>query len=91
MTTASNRSHGADPETLQDSLSGMADVVRKEVQRELGAAREAAGDMLERGREKAEELREGVSDRIRERPLTSVLVATGVGVLIGVLLARRSD
>ena len=90
MTSASNRSGTAgDESTLKDELSGMADTARKEVRRELERVREKAGEMMDRGRESVERVRESVSDRVRERPLTSVLVAGGIGLLLGMLVARR--
>jgi len=89
MSTAGNRSGAPGDSTLQDDLSGMADTVRKEVRRELDRVREAAGEMVDRGRESVERVRENVSDRVRERPLTSVLIAGGIGMLLGMLAARR--
>ena len=91
MTSASNRSGASaqDEGTLQEALSGTADSVRKEVRREIERVREAAGEMVDRGRESVERVRENVSDRVRERPLTSVLIAGGIGVLLGMLVARR--
>ena len=83
---------GAQPHdegTLHDDLSAMADIVRREVKREMGRLRSAAGDMVERGRETAERAREGLSERIRERPLTSVLIAGGLGLLRGARATRR--
>lgn len=42
-------------------------------------------DAMDKGREKVEDVRE----RVQENPLQSVLIATGVGLLIGMLLHRR--
>jgi ElaB/YqjD/DUF883 family membrane-anchored ribosome-binding protein len=94
MTTSTDRSHashatGPDAETLRDDLSAMAEIVRKEVRREVERVREAAGDLVDRGREKADEMRESVSERVRERPLTSLLIAGGIGLLLGMYAARR--
>ena len=86
--SASNRS-GAEESTLKDDLAGVAESARKDVRRELERVREKAGELVERGRESVERARESVSDRVRERPLTSVLIAGGVGLLLGMLVARR--
>ena len=40
-------------------------------------------------KEKGQVVVEGAQDKIRERPLTSVLIAFGLGVLIAKLLDRR--
>lgn len=56
-----------------------------------GAAglREKAADCLTQGRKKARKLERSVERRIERRPLSSLLAAAGLGLLIGVLAARR--
>jgi len=102
MSTSGNRSgaRAQDEGTLQDSLSAAAqaakDAASDVVERGRAAAsdlvdrgRAAASDMVDRGRESVDHARERLSDRVRERPLTSVLVAGGIGLLVGMLIARR--
>lgn len=55
----------------------------------LGAIKEAASGYVEQGREKAEALGRTVEGQIKAWPLSSLLVATGVGLLLGIVLARR--
>lgn len=45
-------------------------------------------DMVETGEERVRELRHGVKDSIRERPVQSLLTAAGIGALIGLVLGR---
>lgn len=102
MSTSGNRS-GARPQgegTLQDSLAAVgeaasaaaSDVVergRAAASEAVERGRAAASDMVDRGRETVDRAREKLSDRVRDRPLTSVLVAGGIGLLLGMLIARR--
>ena len=59
----------------------------------LEKAREATKDLYLRGKERVVAWEENVEDRIRERPMRSILIAAGVGaavgVVLGVALARR--
>ena len=55
----------------------------------LGAIKDAASEYIDQGREKAAALGRSVEEQVKEWPLSALLVATGVGVLIGVVLARR--
>ena len=51
--------------------------------------RDAARDYLERGKDKAIEVEEGLEQLIQDHPIRSVLIAAGVGALIGALVCRR--
>jgi len=53
------------------------------------ALRDSANEYLEEGRERVRELSDTVQTRIQEQPMTSILVATAVGFLLGVLWVRR--
>jgi ElaB/YqjD/DUF883 family membrane-anchored ribosome-binding protein len=49
---------------------------------------EQAQEYYEQGREKAREWEEGLESYIQEKPLQSVLIAAGIGVLLGLLWKR---
>ncbi len=51
--------------------------------------RERTEDYFDRGRERARDFERGIEGYIQEQPLKSVLIATGVGLLIGILWRRR--
>lgn len=51
--------------------------------------RERASDYIEQGRQKAREWEQGMEHYIQERPVKSLLVAVGIGVLAGLLWRRR--
>ena len=49
---------------------------------------EQAQEYYDQGREKAREWEQGLESYIQEKPLQSVLIAAGVGVLLGLLWKR---
>jgi ElaB/YqjD/DUF883 family membrane-anchored ribosome-binding protein len=53
------------------------------------ALRDAANEYLDEGRARIRDLGDTVHSRIQEQPMTSILVATAVGFLLGVLWVRR--
>lgn len=55
----------------------------------LEMLRESTNECLEQGRAKAQELAAVLEAQIRAQPLTAVLVAGGVGLLLGVMWSRR--
>jgi ElaB/YqjD/DUF883 family membrane-anchored ribosome-binding protein len=52
--------------------------------------RESAVDYLDQGRATAQNMEEVVEKRIANRPLQSILIALGLGFLIGLFCTRRS-
>lgn len=50
--------------------------------------REKAQEYYEQGRQKAMELEQNLEDYVREQPLKSVMIAAGVGLLLGILWRR---
>ena len=48
----------------------------------------SASQLADLGRETMGQLGEGLEDRIRSKPLQSVLIAAGVGMLVGLLWKR---
>lgn len=52
--------------------------------------REKGSDALEAGKEKAKSLKSGFDNVVAEHPMKSVLIALGVGAVIGYSLRRRS-
>ena len=46
--------------------------------------------MVESGKSRVSKWQGGIQDGIRERPIQSVLIATAVGAVIGLIVGRRS-
>jgi ElaB/YqjD/DUF883 family membrane-anchored ribosome-binding protein len=74
---------------LQRDVRELGTLARQAAQEKLGEARDAAGQYVEQGREKTQQLARTVEDYIRQQPIKSVLIAAGAGAVLGVLLARR--
>ena len=55
----------------------------------LDSIRETAADYVDHSRERATEFARTFEDTIRERPLTSILIGTAVGFVLGCFMARR--
>jgi ElaB/YqjD/DUF883 family membrane-anchored ribosome-binding protein len=55
----------------------------------VDAVRETAQEFIDQGRAKAQELTESMEDRVREQPVKSVLIAAGVGFVLGLFFLRR--
>jgi ElaB/YqjD/DUF883 family membrane-anchored ribosome-binding protein len=88
-TRASNRRHH-DGGGMNESLSAIGEIVRAEVRRELDVLRERAGELVEEGKRKARAVKDDVGLRVSERPFTALLVAGGVGLLIGLMMRRKA-
>jgi ElaB/YqjD/DUF883 family membrane-anchored ribosome-binding protein len=72
----------ADLKALTASVAGLAKEKGDELRADIGARADQAAAA---GRQATE----NVQDAVRERPITSVFAAFGVGILIGHLLDRR--
>jgi len=74
---------------IRDTAQEVGTQIRDKAQ-EMGAqAQQAVGEYYEQGRESLREMNKSVEEKIREKPLQALLVAGGVGLLLG-LLWRRS-
>ena len=71
-----------DLKILTSDVAGLAKEKGDSIRADIGAKADKA---METGRQATESMQ----DTVRERPLTSVFVAFGVGILLGHLLDRR--
>jgi len=62
---------------------------RRAAQQQFGQIRDTAGEYLEQGRVQMQEMGEALEHRIHEQPFRSVLMAVGLGFLVGMLWPRR--
>jgi ElaB/YqjD/DUF883 family membrane-anchored ribosome-binding protein len=92
-------SHESNAETGSADLRDKAAKVTEELREIGGHVRDAAREKYENlseearayyehGKEKAHEWEEGLESYVREKPLRAVLIAAGVGLLLGVLWKR---
>jgi ElaB/YqjD/DUF883 family membrane-anchored ribosome-binding protein len=80
---------------LKDKASEVASSVRDVTSQVRDAAtekyenlRDSATEYYQAGRDKAVEWQNQLEDYVREQPLKSVLIAAGVGVLLGIIWKR---
>lgn len=71
-------------QNLRDLGGQVRDAAREKYQQLSDQAQE----YYQQGRQKAQEWEEGLESYIQEKPLQAVLIAAGVGVLIGLLWKR---
>jgi len=80
------------PQTLGTQMQHIGTQVKETVQ-DMGTqakeAMQAAGTQVyEQGRESLQDLNRSIEGQIRQRPLQALLVAGGIGVLLGLLWQR---
>ena len=63
--------------------------VRETAEETVDQLRESATEYYDRGRERISDLEKTLEERIREKPLQSMLMAAGAGVLLGIIWMRR--
>jgi len=74
---------------LRDTVSEQAAELRDATSRKAEDLRDRAGDVYEEGRQRAVDFERTLEQRIREKPLQSVAIAAGVGILLGMIWTRR--
>jgi len=74
---------------LQDAVSEQAAELRDATARKAEDLRARAGEFCDESRQRAVDFERTLEQRIRDKPLQSVAIAAGVGVLLGMLWVRR--
>jgi len=74
---------------LKSNLQEMGSAAKHMAQEQFAGVRDTMSTYYEQGRERAMELEHSLENRVRERPISSILVATGLGFLIGMLWMRK--
>jgi ElaB/YqjD/DUF883 family membrane-anchored ribosome-binding protein len=77
-------------DTLNTARRAGESILNKEaIENKVAEARELARSTYERSKDKAVEWSEGFEDYVRERPMKSLLVAVGLGIVLGAVMSRR--
>jgi len=74
--------------SVQENLRDMGGQVRDAAAEKYHQLKEQAGQYYEEGRQRAIEWERGLENYVQERPIKSLLIAAGVGMLIGILWKR---
>ena len=75
-------------EGTTQSLRDMGSQVRDQAGEKYNQLREQAADYYQQGRQRAEEWEQGLEQYVQEKPIQSLLIAAGVGMLLGILWKR---
>jgi ElaB/YqjD/DUF883 family membrane-anchored ribosome-binding protein len=76
---------------LKDDLTGLVQDAGEAAHSGVAAVRESAGEAVGAARERGERAGESFVELVNRRPLSSLGIAVGVGVIIGVTLGRRGS
>lgn len=79
----------ADIETLKEDVARLTDTLQTLLADSTAAARNAAREGVDTAKETVSNAAEDLSETIVENPLTSVLIALGVGYVVGALGRSR--
>ena len=82
MSTTSNQL-GKQAKKVTDDLQKMGDTVKDAAQDTLAQVGETAAEYYEQGRDQIHGAACACMEKLRERPLMSVLIAVGIGWLLG--------
>jgi len=58
------------------------------VQERIGDIKDQANEYYEQGRQRAQEWEQSLEDYVREQPIKSLLIAAGVGLVLGAIWKR---
>lgn len=74
---------------VREDLKTLGRTAKGVAQEKLGDAKQKTSEYYEKGKKRASEFEDQVESYIRQKPLKSVLIAAGAGLLVGFLLTRR--
>lgn len=73
---------------VKENLRDLGGQVRTAATEQYDQLRQQATDYYEQGRARAEEFEQSLEQYVQEKPIQSLLIAAGVGMLLGVLWKR---
>jgi ElaB/YqjD/DUF883 family membrane-anchored ribosome-binding protein len=75
--------------TIAEGLQTTTNAVKRLATESVDAVRDTAHDFLDQGKAKVHELGDTVETRVRDEPMKSVLIAAGIGFVVGLFFWRR--
>jgi ElaB/YqjD/DUF883 family membrane-anchored ribosome-binding protein len=82
MSTTNDRL-GKQALAVKEGIEEIGETVRDAAQEKLGQLREHASGYYEQGRDKVQGVLHSLEQSVGQRPLTSLFIAAGVGLLLG--------
>ncbi len=96
MSRANEANTGSTTQQLKSSASQIGNDLRELGGKARDAAAESfenlrgqAGEYYEQGRERAREMEQSLEQYVQEKPIQSLLIAAGIGMLLGILWKRH--
>ncbi len=80
---------GRKARTVTQDLQELGGMAREMAQEKVEQLRASASGYFDQGRDNVQKLERGFEQFIRQQPLKSILIAAGVGLLLGGLWMRR--
>ena len=77
------------PAQPRKSAAGESIINKEAVEARVHEARDRMNTMVERGKERAMELEGDFEHYVQDSPMKSIMIAAGVGLLLGALISRR--
>lgn len=77
------------PRTVVQDLQELGGMAREMAQEKVDQVRAGAADCAKEGRERIQQVEHGIEQYIRDQPLKSMLIAAGVGLVLGRFWMRR--
>jgi ElaB/YqjD/DUF883 family membrane-anchored ribosome-binding protein len=74
---------------LREDVQKLGRISKDMAQETMGHLRENASDYYKQGMEKAQNLEQGFEAEIQKHPLRSVLIAAGIGLLVGAIWKKK--
>jgi ElaB/YqjD/DUF883 family membrane-anchored ribosome-binding protein len=76
-------------EQVSQHLRDVGNQVSDTAHEKIGEVRDKAADYYNRSRDAAQEWEQSLESYVQEKPLQSVLIAAGVGLILGLIWRRR--
>ena len=73
---------------VRENLRDLGSQVRDSATQQYEQLRDQASEYYERGRERAMEMEQSLEQYVQEKPIQSLLIAAGIGMLLGILWKR---
>src|SRR3954465_3471690 len=71
-----------------ENLRNLGSQARDTATQQYEQLRQQAGDYYEQGRQRAQEMEQNLEQYVQEKPIQALLMAAGVGLLLGILWKR---
>ena len=73
---------------VKENIRDMGGQVRDAATEQYNNLRDQATEYFQEGRERAQEWEQSIETYVQEKPIQSILIAAGVGILLGILWKR---